>query len=110
MSVFDRLGNLGRGMVRMWTSPEDRPTREALEEELSRLEAQARALAGRPPREPPQADTSRTNPRTMRRALLRKALEDGILTQEEHDQKLGTMTDERPEPRANPTGPRKKTL
>ena len=96
MGVFDRLGNLGKGMVKMLASPEDRPSRTELLDELDRLEDDARRAGARPQtgrtatpsaREPLPAD-----PASRRRALLDQALEAGILTREEYDQKLAEST------------------
>ncbi len=110
MSVFDRLGNLGRGMVRVWASSDERPSRADLLAELDRLEAEARRLTGLPDR-PSEDDTSDVaDPAAHRRALLDKALEDGILTAEEYARKLDQAPGPSTPTDATPTTPKKRRL
>ncbi|MFT5454830.1 MAG: hypothetical protein ACI9K2_001308 [Myxococcota bacterium] len=102
MGVFDRLGNLGKGMVKMWASPEDRPSRTELLDELDRLEDDARQAGARPQTGPamsPTRDPLAADPTSRRRALLDQALQAGILTREEYDQKLAESTSAEGAPR-----------
>ena len=117
MGVFDRLGNLGRGMVRMWSTPDERPTREALFAELDRLEDEARRITGLSARGSASSGggDSAVDPAARRRMLLERALEDGILTPSEYRRKLGESAEAPAKPatseKSSPPGaPRKRRL
>lgn len=99
MGVFDRLGNLGKGMIGIMKSdgPSDRDRAEsALDDELEKLraiKAKAQARKGRPERAAAKAPDDAL-------AQLKKLHASGLLTDAEYAAKVaaasGLMPDEAP--------------
>lgn len=99
MAVFRRLANVARGKARVWAR-DVRPVGPATDEVDRELARAAPPLDGdgdRAPSDDPFAD---------KRALLDRALRDGVLTPEEYDRKLAELTPQR----ADPAHPKKRTL
>lgn len=118
MSVIKRLGNLAKGTLKTW-SDDDEPggpltddERAAAREELSRLEAEARQLDGRPaPAPTPRPSTTPTDPLKAKRKAIAQAYIAGVLSAEERDEKLAEVDAEAEAvERGDPPKPRKRTL
>jgi len=120
MSVIKRLGNLAKGTLKTWSDDDDErreltdPERAAAEDELRRLEAEARQLSGRPAAPPPTASSpakAPASPLEAKRQAITKAYAAGVLSIEERDEKLAVVQAEQDAlDRGLPPTPRKRTL
>ncbi len=80
MGFFDRLGRLGRGMVKTWTDPERR--RRERSRRLAALEAELERMAARAGGGAPAEDDRRGFLSKLEQARI-----DGVLTPEEYRRK-----------------------
>jgi hypothetical protein len=114
MSVIKRLGNLAKGTLKTW-SDDDGPhdltdaDRRAAEDELRRLEAEARVLDGKPAA--PSVPRPTASPGDARREAIQQAYAAGVITLEERDGKLAEVkAEEDARARGVPPKPKKRTL
>ncbi len=118
MSVIKRLGNLAKGTLKTWSDDDEPrvltdPERAAAEDELRRLEAEARHLSGQPAAPPVASAAAKApaSPLEARRLAITKAYAAGVLSVEERDEKLAAVQDEQDAlDRGLPPTPRKRTL
>ena len=95
MGFFDRMGNLGKGLVKVWSDPETRKRERerrmsALEAELDKLMEKVR------PEDDAPAPTSYGDPQQALLAKLERAHRNGILTDEEYRTKRSQALDDGP--------------
>ena len=95
MGFFDRMGNLGKGLVKVWSDPETRKRERerrmgALEAELDKLREKVR------PEDAAPATPSYGDPQEALLAKLERAHRNGILTDEEYKRKRAEALDDGP--------------
>jgi len=95
MGFFDRMGNLGKGLVKVWSDPETRKRERerrlgALEAELDKLMEKVR------PEDDAPAPSSYGDPQEALLAKLERAHRNGILTDDEYQRKRAEALDDGP--------------